>query len=48
MNGYYISDNRELHKNGSIKVRIQMLKRPSGSGSLPQLDKVVSPVLKIK
>jgi hypothetical protein len=34
MNGYYAVDNKELPKNVSMKVRIQMLKKPSISGSL--------------
>jgi hypothetical protein len=34
MNGHYATDNRELPKNGSMKVRIQMFKRPSISGSV--------------
>jgi hypothetical protein len=33
-------DNGELPKNGSVKVRIQMLKRPSISGALSSLDEV--------
>jgi hypothetical protein len=34
MNGHYAMDKRDLPKNGSVEVRIQMLKRPSISGSL--------------
>jgi hypothetical protein len=34
MNGHYMKDNREFSKSGSMKVRIQMLKRPSVSGSV--------------
>jgi hypothetical protein len=33
MKGYYAIDNRESSKNGSVKVRILMMKRPSISGS---------------
>jgi hypothetical protein len=28
MNGHYATDKRELPRNGSVKVRIQMLKEP--------------------
>jgi hypothetical protein len=34
MNGYYDMDNKELPKNGKVKLWIQMLKRLSTSGSL--------------
>jgi hypothetical protein len=34
MAAYYATDSRELPKDGSVKVWIQILKRPSISGSL--------------
>jgi hypothetical protein len=34
MNGHYAKDNRKFPQNGSVKVRIQMLKRPSINDSL--------------
>jgi hypothetical protein len=40
MNGHYAIDNRALPKNKSVKVRIQMLKRPPVSGSLSYLGEV--------
>jgi uncharacterized protein YcnI len=40
MDGHYAMATMEIPKNGSVKVRIQMLKTPSISGSLLQLDEV--------
>jgi hypothetical protein len=47
--GHYARDNRERPKNGNVKVRIQMLKRPSNKWFSIVTGRAISgPMLKIK
>jgi hypothetical protein len=50
MNGHYATDKKELPKNGSVKVRIQMLKESLNQwfSIVTELGVCVSPRLKSK